>query len=143
MLQPAGQSRAAVIVPCGLGGWTDGPPCCLLFSLSTNERPAGVQSRSNESSRVWARIESWVVQSVRRTTISPEYHGWMRVGDGNVTQLIADVGRNTSSRRPCVKDQLSRRSGMKVTVDFEAIIASELSGTLWIVNVSQQLEPLC
>lgn len=66
----------------------DGPPCCLLFSLSTNQRPVGAQAPSNESSRLWARIESWVVQSVRRTTISPEYHGWMRVGDGNVTQLL-------------------------------------------------------
>lgn len=88
LAQPAEKSRASVIVPCGLGGWTDGPPCCLLFGLSTNERPSGAQSRSNESSRVWARIESWVVQSVKRTTISPEYHGWMRVGDGNVTQLL-------------------------------------------------------
>lgn len=67
----------------------------------------------------------------------------MRVGDGNVTQLITDVGRNTWSRGPRVQDQHSRRSGVKVTVDFEAIIANELSGTLWIVNVSQQLEPLC
>lgn len=90
LAQPAEKSLASVIVPCGLGGWTDGPPCCLLFGLSTNERPSGAQSRPNESSRVWARIQpnSQVVQSVRRTTINPEYHGWMRVGDGNVTQLL-------------------------------------------------------
>lgn len=69
-LYPAIRSRASVIVPCGLGGWTDGPSCCLLFSHSANESPDAAQSQSNESSRVWACIESWVVQSVRRTTIS-------------------------------------------------------------------------
>lgn len=87
-LCPAVCSLASVIVPCGLGGWTDGPSCCLLFSQSANESPDAAQSQSNESSRVWARIESWVVQSVRRTTISSECTGWMHVGDGNVTHLF-------------------------------------------------------
>lgn len=59
---------------------------------------------------------------------APEYHGWMRVGDGNVTQFITDVGRNPRSRGPRVKDHHSRRSCMEVTADFEAIIASQLRG---------------
>lgn len=76
---------------CGLGGRTDAPSCRLLFSRSANERPGAADPRSNESSGVWARIESWVVQSVRRTTISPECTGWMRGGDGNVTELFPNI----------------------------------------------------
>ena len=76
----------------------DGPSCCLLFGGSANEKPAGSKPQSNESSGVWARIEGWVVQSVRRTTSSgSECTGWMDrwmdvwtdVGDGNVTQLLS------------------------------------------------------
>lgn len=71
-----------------LVGRTDAPSCRLLFSRSANERPGAAESQPNESSGVWARIESWVVQSVRRTTISPECTGWIRGGDGNVSELL-------------------------------------------------------
>lgn len=56
---------------------------------------------------------------------------------------ITDVGRNTWSHGPHVNDQHGRCSGLKVTVDFDVVIASELSGTLLIVNVSEQLQALC
>lgn len=69
-------------------GRTDASSCRLLFSRSANEGPGAAESRPNESSGVWARIESWVVQSVRRTTISPECTGWIRGGDGNVSELL-------------------------------------------------------
>ncbi|KAK5614820.1 mediator complex subunit Med20 [Crenichthys baileyi] len=39
-----------------VGGRKDGPSCCLLFSRGANESPAAAQSRSNESSGVWARF---------------------------------------------------------------------------------------
>ncbi|KAK1901621.1 Protein PIH1D3 [Dissostichus eleginoides] len=48
---------ASVIVPwhvASVGGRTDGPSCCLLFSPSANESRAAAEPRSNESSRVWA-----------------------------------------------------------------------------------------
>lgn len=88
-LCPEIRSRVSVIVPCGLGGWTDGPSCCLLFSHSANESPDAAQSQSNESSRVWACFGSWVVQSARgQQSAQSECTGWMHVGDGNVTQLF-------------------------------------------------------
>lgn len=77
-----------------VGGRTDGPSCCPLFRLSANERPAAAQSQSNESSGVWARIESWVVQSVRRTTSSSsECTGRTDVGDGNITHSFSLIRR--------------------------------------------------
>lgn len=86
------KTKLLLIVPCGPSsvGRTDAPSCRLLFSRSANEGPGAAESRPNESSRVWARIESWVVQSVsRRTTISPECTGWIRGGgDGNVSELL-------------------------------------------------------
>lgn len=69
------------------------------------------------------------------------------LADGCVSVMVtlpsfsstADVGTNPRSRRPRVSGQLSRCSGVKVTGDFDGIIASELSGTLLIVPVSEPL----
>lgn len=55
---------------------------------------------------------------------------------------ITNVGRNTRSRRPRVSDPPGRCRGLKVAVDFVAVAASELSGTLVPVNASEQLQPL-
>lgn len=137
-------------------GRTDAPSCRLLFSRSANEGPGAAESRPNESSGVWARIESWVVQSVRRTTISPECTGWIRGGDGNVSELlfppspapqyqVPQTWPRTQSKAHRCRSNAVVFHARKVAREFvieNRHCASELSGTVLIVSDQREALPL-
>ncbi len=84
------RSLASVIVPCGLGGWTDGRSILLPVVQPIRQWEPGCRSAPVqwEQRGLGSDRELGCSICVRRTTTSSECTGWMDVGDGNVTQLF-------------------------------------------------------